>query len=72
MNQIIVRQVGAKYRAGENVVLGKDYTLNAKIPGIVEFDWDAVAKKRVVHVRPPLADMPRPKTIDVTQLTRTL
>ncbi|MBN1298198.1 MAG: 50S ribosomal protein L27 [Actinobacteria bacterium] len=34
---IIVRQRGTKYRAGNNVGLGKDHTLFAKADGIVEF-----------------------------------
>ena len=34
---IIVRQRGTRYKPGENVGLGKDDTLFAKIPGIVEF-----------------------------------
>jgi large subunit ribosomal protein L27 len=34
---IIVRQRGTKFKPGVNVVLGKDDTLFAKIPGIIEF-----------------------------------
>ena len=34
---ILVRQRGTKYKPGENVGRGKDDTLFAKIPGIVEF-----------------------------------
>jgi large subunit ribosomal protein L27 len=34
---ILVRQRGTKFKPGENVGLGKDDTLFAKIPGIVEF-----------------------------------
>lgn len=34
---ILVRQRGTKYKPGENVGLGKDDTLFAKITGIVEF-----------------------------------
>jgi large subunit ribosomal protein L27 len=34
---IIVRQRGTRYKPGENVGLGKDDTLYARIPGIVEF-----------------------------------
>jgi large subunit ribosomal protein L27 len=34
---IIVRQRGTRYKAGENVGLGKDDTLFAKIPGRVEW-----------------------------------
>lgn len=34
---ILMRQRGTTYHAGENVGVGKDYTLFAKIDGIVEF-----------------------------------
>jgi ribosomal protein L27 len=34
---IIVRQRGTRYKPGENVGIGKDDTLYARVPGIVEF-----------------------------------
>jgi large subunit ribosomal protein L27 len=34
---ILVRQRGTKFKPGTNVGIGKDDTLFAKIPGIVEF-----------------------------------
>ncbi|MGR3177040.1 MAG: 50S ribosomal protein L27 [Candidatus Anammoxibacter sp.] len=34
---IIVRQLGTKFRPGTNVGCGRDYTLFAKIDGIVNF-----------------------------------
>lgn len=34
---IIIRQRGTRYKAGENVGVGKDDTLYARIPGIVVF-----------------------------------
>ena len=34
---ILVRQRGTRYKPGENVGRGKDDTLFAKVPGIVEF-----------------------------------
>ena len=34
---IIVRQRGTLYYPGENVGIGKDDTLFAKVPGVVEF-----------------------------------
>jgi large subunit ribosomal protein L27 len=34
---ILVRQRGTKYKPGENVGIGKDDTLFARIDGIVEF-----------------------------------
>jgi large subunit ribosomal protein L27 len=35
---IIVRQRGTKHKAGDNVYLGKDHTLHAKIDGVVRFN----------------------------------
>ena len=35
---IIVRQRGTQHNAGENVYIGKDHTLLAKIDGIVKFE----------------------------------
>ena len=40
---IIIRQRGTQYRAGENVGMGTDHTLFAKADGRVEF------RKRGVH-----------------------
>ncbi len=34
---IIVRQRGSRLKAGPNVGMGKDDTLFAKVPGVVEF-----------------------------------
>ena len=34
---ILIRQRGTKYHAGENVYMGKDHTLHAKIAGKVQF-----------------------------------
>ena len=35
---IIVIQRGTQHNAGENVYIGKDHTLHAKIDGIVKFE----------------------------------
>jgi large subunit ribosomal protein L27 len=35
---ILVRQVGTRFHAGQNVGQGKDYTLFALIDGVVKFD----------------------------------
>ena len=48
---ILVRQRGQKFRAGENVGMGKDHTLFAKQAGTVrmtrlETNW----KRNVVHI----------------------
>ena len=37
MLEIYVRQRGTKHKAGDNVYLGKDHTLHAKIDGVVRF-----------------------------------
>ncbi len=46
---IIVRQRGTHLRPGENVGLGKDDTLFAKVDGVVDFSH---GKERRVHVHP--------------------
>lgn len=38
--QIVVRQRGAKFHAGENTKLGRDFTLYATAPGNVKFRKD--------------------------------
>ncbi len=50
--QIIVRQIGQKYLPGENVAMGKDFTIFSKIAGIVEFAFKNKTKKKV-NVRLP-------------------
>jgi len=50
---ILVRQRGQKFRAGQNVGMGRDHTLFAKTPGIVYYTKLPSNKKRnVVHVHP--------------------
>jgi large subunit ribosomal protein L27 len=49
---IIVRQRGTKVHAGENVGMGKDHTLFAKIDGKVNFALKGPDKRRVVSVVP--------------------
>ena len=44
---ILVRQLGTKIHPGENVGLGKDYTLFAKIDGTVSFERKGRAHKKV-------------------------
>ncbi len=47
---IIVRQLGTQFHAGENVGTGKDYTLFAKIDGVVTFErYDKKRKKISVY-----------------------
>ncbi|MBI5749171.1 MAG: 50S ribosomal protein L27 [Nitrospinae bacterium] len=44
---IIVRQRGTKFYPGENVGLGVDYTIFAKIDGVVKFERKGRDKKLV-------------------------
>ncbi len=44
---IIVRQVGTKIHPGENVGMGKDYTLFSLIDGVVAFERKGRDKKKV-------------------------
>jgi large subunit ribosomal protein L27 len=47
---IIIRQKGTKIHPGENVGMGNDYTLFAKIDGLVAFErLDKYRKKVSVH-----------------------
>ncbi len=53
---IIVRQVGTKIHPGENVGMGRDYTLFALIDGVVTFERHGKSKTRVaVYSAPPAA-----------------
>jgi large subunit ribosomal protein L27 len=49
---ILVRQRGRRFQPGQNVGLGKDDTLFAKITGVVRFE-DHGARGRVISVLPP-------------------
>jgi len=44
---ILVRQVGTKFHPGQNVGLGKDYTLFAKIDGIVAYERQGRSRQKV-------------------------
>jgi large subunit ribosomal protein L27 len=44
---IIVRQLGTKIHPGTNVGVGKDYTLFAKVDGIVAFERLGRSRKKV-------------------------
>ncbi len=44
---ILVRQLGTKIHPGINVGMGKDYTLFAKVDGIVSFERLGRARKKV-------------------------
>jgi large subunit ribosomal protein L27 len=44
---IIIRQLGTKIHPGENVGCGRDYTLFAKVDGVVKFEAFGKGRKRV-------------------------
>ncbi len=44
---VLVRQVGTKFHAGENVGTGRDWTLFALIDGVVKFERHGKSKMRV-------------------------
>jgi large subunit ribosomal protein L27 len=49
---ILVRQRGTQYHPGDNVGIGKDHTLFAKIDGVVKFEIKGALKRRMVRVEP--------------------
>lgn len=44
---ILVRQVGTKIHPGQNVGIGNDYTLFAKIDGVVAYERSGRSRKKV-------------------------
>jgi len=52
---ILVRQVGTKYHAGDNVGIGRDWTLFSKIDGVVQFERHGKSKLRVAVYAPAAA-----------------
>ena len=52
---ILVRQVGTKFHAGDNVGIGRDWTLFAKIDGIVKFERHGKSKMRIAVYPAPAA-----------------
>ncbi|MDJ0912759.1 MAG: 50S ribosomal protein L27 [Desulfobacterales bacterium] len=44
---ILIRQLGTKVHPGNNVGMGKDYTLYAKIDGVVAFERMGRSRKKV-------------------------
>jgi len=49
---ILVRQRGTKFHAGENVGLGRDHTLFAKADGQVVFEVRGPRNRKTVSVQP--------------------
>ena len=44
---IIIRQLGTRIHPGNNVGLGKDYTIFAKVDGVVQFERKDKTRKKV-------------------------
>ena len=44
---VLVRQVGSTFHAGQNVGVGKDYTLWARIDGIVKYEREGKNRRRI-------------------------
>ena len=55
---ILVRQVGTKFHAGQNVGIGRDFTLFAKVTGVVKFERHGKSRQRVAVY--PMTDAPAP------------
>jgi large subunit ribosomal protein L27 len=49
---IIVRQRGTEYHPGDNVGMGKDHTLFAKVNGVVKFEVKGALRRRTVRIEP--------------------
>jgi large subunit ribosomal protein L27 len=49
---ILVRQRGTQYHPGDNVGMGKDHTLFAKVAGVVKYEVKGELKRRTVRVEP--------------------
>ena len=47
---IILRQRGTNFHPGQNVGLGKDYTIFAKTPGVVKFEVKGPKNRKYVSV----------------------
>ena len=57
---IIMRQRGARYKPGENVGIGRDYTLYALVDGFVEFTRQRLPRPRTwIRVVPGTAEQHR-------------
>lgn len=55
--EVIVRQCGTKIKPGENVGLGRDYTIYAKIAGVVTFGPYSRRQKQVSVYAQPVAEL---------------
>ena len=49
---IIVRQGGTQFHAGDNVGMGKDHTLFATVNGVVQFVIKGALKRKMINIIP--------------------
>ncbi len=49
--EIIIRQRGTKYHAGMHVGMGKDHTLYALVPGVVDFSVKGPMRRHTVSIK---------------------
>lgn len=49
---IIVRQRGTQFHAGDNVGMGKDHTLFATTDGVVQFVTKGAQKRKMINIIP--------------------
>ncbi|MHB0991417.1 MAG: 50S ribosomal protein L27 [Burkholderiales bacterium] len=49
---IVVRQRGTQFHAGDNVGMGKDHTLFATADGVVEFVVKGAQKRKLINIVP--------------------
>lgn len=63
-NEILVRQRGTVWKPGKNVYLGRDHTINAKIPGFVRFEKDINSGRSIVSVYED-SRRPKPRLVNV-------
>ena len=52
---ILVRQRGTQFHPGDNVGIGKDHTLFAKVEGTVIFEVKGAARRKMVRIEPVAA-----------------
>jgi len=57
---ILIRQLGTRVHPGTNVGMGRDYTIFAKIDGIVQYERVGKDRKRVSVYPQPAASVPAP------------
>ncbi|MFN3545639.1 MAG: 50S ribosomal protein L27 [Thiobacillus sp.] len=52
---ILVRQRGTQFHPGDNVGIGKDHTLFAKVDGTVKFEIKGATRRKTVRIEPVAA-----------------